>query len=54
MLLSGPDKRTALSTWVLGGYLLTEAELGDDLTVSIYVFTIKVVKKTAALTNHFQ
>ncbi len=54
MLLSRPDKRTALSTWVLGGYLLTEAELGDDLTVSIYVFTIKVVKKTAALTNHFQ
>jgi hypothetical protein len=40
---------------VLGGvYLLTEAELADDLTVSIYVFTIKVVKETSALTNHFQ
>ena len=37
-----------------GVYLLTEAELADDLTVSIYVFTIKVVKKTSALTNHFQ
>jgi hypothetical protein len=37
-----------------GVYLLTEAELADDLTVSIYVFTIKVVKKTAALADHFQ
>jgi hypothetical protein len=37
-----------------GGCLLTEAELADDLTVSINVFTIKVVKKTAALTDHFQ
>jgi hypothetical protein len=37
-----------------GVYLLTEAELADHYTVSIYVFTIKVVKKASALTNQFQ
>jgi hypothetical protein len=38
----------------MGGCLFTEAELADDLTVSINVFTIEVVKKTAALADHFQ
>jgi len=50
----GQTNEPPLVPQVLGGYLLTEAKLGDDLTVSIYVFTIKVIKKTAALTDHFQ
>ncbi len=37
-----------------GGCLFTEAELADDLTVSINVFAVEVIEKTAALTDHFQ
>jgi hypothetical protein len=40
--------------FIKGDCLFTEAELADDLTVSINVFTIEVVKKTAALAYHFQ
>jgi hypothetical protein len=34
--------------------LFTETEFANDLAVSIYVFTVEVVKKTTTLTDHFQ
>jgi hypothetical protein len=37
-----------------GRYLLAETKFPDDLAVSIYVFAVKVIEKTAALTDQFQ
>jgi hypothetical protein len=51
MLLKAQANKTPLNR---GALLLTETELANDLAVSINVFTIKVVKKTAALSDHFQ
>ncbi len=38
----------------MGVLLLTETEFANDLSVSVYVFTVKVVKETTTLTYHFQ